>query len=111
MKYTKIVIPALTAVCLAVAALPVQADTVHADCVMHKKGEKAKQGTGPCTFSQRQGYIDIKLKNGKVFSLKPGKKGGHYKDQEGHTVVRMEETASSVKFKWEHANIVVHWRD
>ena len=49
MRYIKFAIPALTSVCLAFAALPVQADSMQADCVMHKKGEKAKQGTGPCT--------------------------------------------------------------
>lgn len=109
MKTPRIFISTLVAFSLAFAAFPAHADSVEADCVMHKKGEKAKQGTGPCTFSQRQGYIDITLKNGKTFNLKPGKKTGRYKDQEGHTVVRMEETASSVKFKWEHANIVVNW--
>lgn len=111
MKATNIIIQFLGAFFLAATAFPVQADSVEADCVMHKKGEKAKKGTGPCTISTRDGLIDIELKNGRTFNLKPTKKDNVYKDQEGKKVVRTEESTRSTKFKWDHAGVVVTWRD
>lgn len=96
---------------LATAVIPVHADSIDADCVMKKKGEKAKQGTGPCKIYTRDGLIDIELKNGRTFNLKPTKKDNVYKDQEGKKVVRTEESTRSTRFNWEHAGIVVTWKD
>ena len=107
----KTAIPVLTSLCLAFAALPAQADSIQADCVMVKKGEKAKKGTGPCKISTRDGLIDIELKNGRTFNLKPTQKDNVYKDQEGKKVVRSEESTKSTRFKWDHAGITVTWKD
>ena len=76
-----------------------------------KKGEKAKKGTGPCKISTRDGLIDIELKNGRTFNLKPTQKDNVYKDQEGKKVVRSEESTKSTRFKWDHAGITVTWKD
>lgn len=111
MKLVKLTITVLSVAFFTWAALPAQADSIQADCVMVKKGEKAKQGTGPCKIYTRDGLIDIELKNGRTFNLKPTKKENVYKDQEGKKVVRTEESTRSTKFKWDHAGITVTWKD
>ncbi len=82
------------------------ADTTKANCEFYSHGDKKSDRSGPCTFSQRQGYIDINLANGKSFDLKPGEKANHYKDQDGHKV-RRKEAANGATFQWEHKRVVV----
>jgi hypothetical protein len=79
-----------------------QADTADATCDVRKDGDKQKGKSGPCTFGQRQGYIDIDLKNGDTISLSPvGNGPGKYKDQNGNKVTRTSATTSGMDFKWE----------
>jgi hypothetical protein len=100
---------ALAIVALAVAswAPAAQADTAEANCQVRKKGDLAKDASGPCTFSQRQGYIDITLKNGGTYSLSPGQRADHFKDQNGHGVERTAAGGDSHTYKWDHMQIVV----
>ncbi len=70
-------------------------------------GETMKGRSGPCTFSQRQGYIDIDLRNGDTYSLSPGGKANHYKDQKGIKVVRTQAGGNSQEFKWEGGKKIV----
>lgn len=84
-----------------------QADTADATCQVRKKGELAKDASGPCTFSQRQGYIDIRLRNGGSYSLSPGERANHYKDQNGHGVERTAAVGDSHTYKWDKMQIVV----
>lgn len=83
------------------------ADSSGATCEFYSHGDKKKDRSGPCTFSQRQGYIDITLTNGKTFSLSPGKKPDHFKDQEDHKVVREKSSGSRQVYKWDQKKIVV----
>ena len=79
------------------------ADTAEATCEVRKDGDKQKGKSGPCTFGQRQGYIDIDLKNGDTISLSPvGNGPGKYKDQNGNKVTRTSATTSGMDFKWEN---------
>ena len=79
-----------------------KADTADATCEVRKDGDKQKGKSGPCTFGQRQGYIDIDLKNGDTISLSPvGNGPGKYKDQNGNKVTRTSATSSGMDFKWE----------
>ena len=79
------------------------ADTAEANCEVRKDGDKQKGKSGPCTFGQRQGYIDIDLKNGDTISLSPvGNGPGKYKDQNGNKVTRTSATASGMDFHWEN---------
>jgi hypothetical protein len=79
-----------------------QADTADATCEVRKDGDTQKGKSGPCTFGQRQGYIDIDLRNGDTISLSPiGNGPGKYKDQKGNKVTRTSATASGMEFKWE----------
>jgi hypothetical protein len=80
---------------------PAYADSASATCEVRKDGETKQGKSGPCTFSQRQGYIDLDLRNGETFSLSPGDKPDHFKDQKGNKVVRTQEGGGSHVYKWE----------
>ena len=59
--------------CLAsvTAGAPAFADTVQARCDVYPRGEDQATSTGLCTFSQRQGVVSIRLKEGQTITLKP----------------------------------------
>jgi hypothetical protein len=82
------------------------ADTTEAMCVVHKQGEK-KNASGPCDFSQREGYVSIKLRNGDSYELRPGEKPNHFKDMKGNKVVRTVIGPNSHEYKWDGKKIVV----
>jgi len=86
------------------------ADSTAATCEFYSHGDKKKDRSGPCSFSQRQGYVDIGLSNGKTFNLTPGNKPGHFKDREDHKVVREESDGGSQVYKWDQKKIVVHFK-
>jgi hypothetical protein len=77
------------------------ADSAQANCQVRKDGESRQGQSGPCTFSQRQGYIDLDLRNGETYSLSPADKPDHFKDQKGRKVVRTMASGNSQEFKWE----------
>jgi hypothetical protein len=86
------------------------ADTASATCEVRKDGEKQGGKSGPCTFGQRQGYVDIDLRNGDTYSLSPGNNANHYRDQKGNKVVRTNSTAGSQQFRWENGKqVTVHF--
>ncbi len=88
------------------ASVSVTADTTSATCKFYHKGDHKKEASGPCQFSQRQGYIDIRLRNGKQFSLSPHGEANHYRDQKGHKVKRRMEGDTQV-YKWDQRAIHV----
>jgi hypothetical protein len=102
MKTTTICSLALAALLGATSIQVARADTAEATCEVRKDGDKQKGKSGPCTFGQRQGYIDIDLKNGDTVALRPTDKANHFKDQHGNKVVRTQSGGSSQKFKWEN---------
>ena len=86
------------------------ADSAAATCEVRKDGEKQGGKSGPCTFGQRQGHVDIDLRNGDTYSLSPGNNANHYRDQKGNKVVRTRSTANSQEFRWENGKYVtVHF--
>jgi hypothetical protein len=92
------------------AAPVVLADTADADCILRKDGDTKEGASGHCTFSQRQGYVDIDLRNGAKVSLTPGDNPNHYRDQEGKKVVRTVAGDGSHEYKWEGKKIIVTFR-
>ena len=60
----------------------------------------------PCTFSQRQGYINLNLRNGDSYSLDPTDRQGQYRDQKGNKVTRTI-TGNREEFKWEGGKKVI----
>ncbi len=83
------------------------ADSTDAKCEVRKDGETKSGTKGPCTFSQRQGYIDIDLRNGNTVSLSPGKNAGVYRDSKGNKVVRSKADGSTDVFKWENGRKLI----
>jgi len=80
---------------------PAYADSADAMCEVRKDGETKQGKSGPCTFSQRQGYIDLDLRNGDTYSLSPGNKPDHFKDQKGNKVVRTQAGGGTHVYKWD----------
>jgi uncharacterized membrane protein len=101
-----IVATAVVALGLMASILPAQADSSDANCEVRKDGDKNKGASGPCTFSQRRGYVDLDLRNGNTFSLSPGDKANHYKDQHGNKVVRSMNGNEQV-YKWENDKKII----
>lgn len=84
-----------------------RADTASASCEVREDGKVKKDASGPCEFSQRQGYVDIKLKNGFTHSLSPvGDEPNDYKDAKGHKVERSMNGQNQV-YKWDDRKIIV----
>lgn len=101
MKKFASVSASLVVLALGGIAAPAYADSAQATCEVRKDGQ-AKQGqSGPCTFSQRQGYIDLDLRNGETYSLSPANQPNHFKDQKGNKVVRTQAGGNTQEFKWE----------
>jgi hypothetical protein len=93
----------------AVALSPTaSADTAEATCEVRKDGEAKAGQSGACTFSQRQGYVDISLRNGESWSLTPGDAANQYRDQKGNKVVRTVEGQDHV-YKWPNRKITVRF--
>ena len=83
------------------------ADSAEANCQVRKDGETKHGMSGPCTFSQRQGYIDLDLRNGETFSLSPTGQPNHFKDQKGNKVVRTQAGGNTQEFKWEGGKKII----
>lgn len=89
-----------------------RADTAEAMCQLVKEGDTRKSASGPCTFSQRQGYVDIDLRNGSKLSLRPTNKANQFKDGDGNAVVRTASGSQHV-YKWPDKNkkVIVQFTD
>ncbi len=92
-------------------AAPMYADTVQARCDVYPKGEDRATSSGLCTFSQRQGYVGIQLKNGSRVELTPDAvKPNTYIDQNGKPARReiMEGKLGQV-YRLATQSIFVYW--
>ncbi len=92
---------------LVVAPAPAVADSAAATCGVTKNGDYRPKSSGNCTFSQRQGYIDIDLANGRAYSLTPGNKPDHFKDGKGNKVVRSQSSGDEQVFQWDNGRQIV----
>jgi hypothetical protein len=101
MKNSIFLSTSLAAIALSGWLSTAHADSAEAHCQVRKDGETKQGQTGPCTFSQRQGYIDLDLRNGETYSLSPGNQPDHFKDQKGNKVVRTQAGGNTQEFKWE----------
>jgi hypothetical protein len=107
MKKSVLLSASLVAISLSGWLAAAHADSAEANCQVRKDGETKQGQSGPCTFSQRQGYIDLDLRNGDTYSLSPGNKPDHFKDQKGNKVVRTQAGGNTQEFKWENGKKVV----
>lgn len=97
-----------TSVTFATAAY---ADTVEARCDVFPKGDDKATYSGLCTFSQRQGYINIDLKNGTSYELSPsGDKPGNYVDKDGKPAHRESGLGKLGQiYRLEKQSLFVYW--
>lgn len=110
MKISTLVSPCLISFGLILSTNAAYADSAEATCEVRKDGDRQKGKSGACTVSQRQGYVDINLRNGDSVRLSPGGKSDHYKDQNGNKVVRISSGGSGETFKWENGkHIAITW--
>ena len=107
MKTTLLTTALLAALALGTWSQAGLADTAEAMCEVRKDGDAKKNASGPCDFSQRQGYVSINLRNGDNFELRPGDKPNHFKDQKGNKVVRTVTGANTQEYKWDGKKITV----
>lgn len=92
-------------------ALPgaAHADSEDAFCEVRRHGEPAKNATGYCTISQREGHVSIRLANGETVELEPGRHEGRFHDQDGKGVDHEIKQDGSHYYSWEHRNITVYF--
>jgi hypothetical protein len=108
MQTARILSIAAAALALAVLSTSVaRADSSDATCEVRKDGDTRKGASGPCTFSQRQGYVNLDLRNGDTYNLSPGNKPGQYKDQKGIKVVRTQAGGNTQEYKWEGGKKII----
>ncbi len=89
----------------------VSADSVDARCDIYPSGEDQASATIPCTFSQRQGYINIDRSDGVSHELEPtGTEPGNFSDQDGRPVYRQSGLGDrGLIFRFPDESIFVYW--
>jgi hypothetical protein len=109
--FASLVSVALLSLGALLAALPAQADTVKARCDVFPKGEDRATSSGLCTFSQRQGFVSIQLKNGQRIELSPhGDKPNTYLDANGKPATREFEDSGKIHiYRLAKQSIFVYW--
>lgn len=111
MKPIQIYAAALLSLTSVVVASPVRADTVDARCDVFPAGDDKATSSGLCTFSQRQGFVSIQLKNGQRIELKPNESTPNaYFDERGEPAKReiLEANRGQV-YRLEKQSIFVFW--
>jgi hypothetical protein len=106
MKISAWILLGVMAATLCALPAPASADTASAHCEVRKGGETKQGRSGPCDFSQRQGYVSIDLKNGETWELAPADQANHFRDQKGNKVVRTA-SGDSHEYKWDNKKIIV----
>ena len=88
-----------------------KADSVAASCGFAASPGDTPVTTGPCTFSQRQGYVDIYLGNEETISLSPvGDAPGNYVDAQGRASYRRSGLAQDgTIFQLPERTLFVYW--
>ncbi len=78
-----------SAACLLFCGSISTADTLRSECGLSSSAEIAPETTSACTFSQRQGYISVRIDGGPTFDFSPtGDSPGNYLDQDGKLIYR-----------------------
>lgn len=88
------------------------ADSAEATCDVYPAGEDHTKNSGPCVFSQRQGYITIRREDGVVHDLSPvGDTPGNFEDEQGRAVYRQSGLgAAGLIFRFPDESVYVYWK-
>jgi len=79
-----------------------------ANCEFFKKGNILHESSGLCMISEKNGNVDIELRNGKLIELTPGKKKNRFKDHKKQGVERSNlSMGKGQKYNWDHKKIIV----
>jgi hypothetical protein len=102
---------ALSAVIGLLAAPVAQADSMRSECGFSDAKAQRPDTTSSCMFSQRQGYISIRIDGGSEFELSPqGDAPGNYLDQQGKAVYRLSGLGEEGQlFKLTDSYLFVFW--
>ncbi len=94
-----------------VALAPAKADTTTARCDVYPRGEDSATSSDTCTFSQRQGFVTITLKDGTTYELTPSPtQATAYTDQNGRPANREDELGTAgVIYRLADVSIYVYW--
>jgi len=92
-------------------SIEVYGDTVDARCDIYPKGMDKTSASIACTFSQRQGFINITRSDGKKYELSPtGDQPGNFLDQSGHPVYRQSSLGKDgLIFRLADESVYVYW--
>ena len=87
------------------------ADSARAECGFAATADEVPEETSACTFSQRQGFVNIDIDGGPGFDLRPTGKGpGDYVDANGRTVYRRSGLADQGQlFQLPERYLYVYW--
>ena len=88
-----------------------RADTVDARCDIYPKGMDKASASIACTFSQRQGFINIIRSDGKKHELRPtGDQPGNFLDQSGQPAYRRSGLGKDgLIFRLADESVYVYW--
>jgi len=111
MKRFQTLAASLLSLASVVVVSPVMADTVDARCDVFPAGDDKATSSGLCTFSQRQGFVSIQLKNGQRIELKPNESTPNaFFDERGEPAKReMLEANRGQVYRLEKQSIFVFW--
>ncbi|MGF1460147.1 MAG: hypothetical protein ACFBSG_14120 [Leptolyngbyaceae cyanobacterium] len=101
--------------CAAIAtvglATSARADTAQARCDVYPIGEDTATSYGPCTFSQRQGFVTLTLEDGTTYELVPDpNQANTYTDQYGQRAIREDGLGEiGTIYRLADVSIFVYW--
>jgi hypothetical protein len=92
-------------------AFSAQADSMRSECGFSNSAQERPETTSSCTFSQRQGFVSIRIDGGDDFEFSPvGDNPGNYHDQTGKTVYRLSGLGEEGQiFKLLGTHLFVFW--
>ena len=111
MKFQTLALAAVTTLATLGVGLAAKADTTTARCDVYPRGSDTATSSDTCTFSQRQGYVTITLKNGTVYDLTPSPtQAATYTDQNGRPATREDALGTDgLIYRLADVSIFVYW--
>lgn len=88
------------------------ADSTEARCDVYPAGSDQARNSGPCIFSQRQGFVTISMEDGTRHELSPSAEApGNYRDGQGGIVYRQSGLGSAgLIFRFPEESIYLYWQ-